>query len=320
MKPDTRSFYEQAVIRAAESVIAGLDDALDLDTLAADAGLSPFHFHRIFRGLLGETPLELHRRLRLERAAWSLRDTSVPVARIAFEAGYDTHEAFTRAFRARYGLAPAQFRRLPQAQRENCIRQVQHTLAARSGLHFAPGNHLRVTLPTLLEDMRMQADIIERPELRLATVPHKGAYNRIGDAFNRLGAIAGPAGLFGPGAEMLAIYHDDPETTPESELRSDAAVSVSATAKIPNGLGESMLPGGRYARASYRGPYSGLGDAWARFMGEWFPTSGYRVGDGVSYERYVNTPMDAKPEDLLTELYVPLGARIEVEKAHITSA
>lgn len=310
MKPDTRSFYERAVIRAAESVVGGLDDALDLDQLSADAGLSPFHFHRIFRGLLGETPLELHRRLRLERAAWALRETQMAVTRVAFDAGYDTHEAFTRAFHARYGYAPSAFRRLPPDERDECLRQVRLTLAARSGIHFGAGDDVQITLPNFLEDMRMHAEIVERPAVRVVTVSHRGAYNRISEAFSKLGEVAGRAGLFGPGAEMLAIYYDDPETTPEAELRSDAALSVQPSAAIPNGLGSTTIPAGRYAKALHRGPYDRLGDAWARLMGEWLPKSGYRVEEGVSFERYLNSPMNAKPEDLLTELYIPLGDKI----------
>ena len=58
MKPDTRSFYEQAVQRAIEHIARSLDEALDLETLASGACLSPFHFHRVFRGMVGETPIK----------------------------------------------------------------------------------------------------------------------------------------------------------------------------------------------------------------------------------------------------------------------
>jgi len=62
--------YEEAVSRAVSYVASQLDEALDLVRLARGAALSPFHFHRVFRGMVGETPLELHRGLRMERAAW----------------------------------------------------------------------------------------------------------------------------------------------------------------------------------------------------------------------------------------------------------
>jgi len=110
VKPETRTFYEAAAVRAVERVVRSLDEALDLDALAREATLSAFHFHRVFRGLVGETPLELHRRLRMERAAERLCHSRHGVTTVAFDAGYETHEAFTRAFRQRYGVAPSAFR------------------------------------------------------------------------------------------------------------------------------------------------------------------------------------------------------------------
>ena len=110
MKPDTRSFYVRAVQAAIEHIAGHLDDALELEALARLACLSPFHFHRVFRGMVGETPVEFARRLRLERAAWRLRDKTRAVTEIAFDAGYETHEAFTRAFRAAYSTSPSGFR------------------------------------------------------------------------------------------------------------------------------------------------------------------------------------------------------------------
>lgn len=153
----------------------------------------------------------------------------------------------------------------------------------------------------------MQVEITDRPELRVATIAHRGAYNRISEAFGRLGAVAGPAGLFRPGAMMLAIYHDDPETTPEAELRSEAGIVVSEGAALPEGLGEARIPAGRYAQAVHLGPYEGIGDAWSRLMGQWLPQSGHRFGAGVAYEIYCNTPEDTPQEKLRTELYLPLA-------------
>ncbi|HJT97906.1 MAG TPA: GyrI-like domain-containing protein, partial [Rhodanobacteraceae bacterium] len=60
------------------------------------------------------------------------------------------------------------------------------------------------------------------------------------------------------------------------------------------------------AKTIHRGPYATLGDTWSQLMGAWIPQHDERIGDGVSFEVYRNTPMDAKPEDLVTELYVPL--------------
>lgn len=152
----------------------------------------------------------------------------------------------------------------------------------------------------------MHVDITTQPRLRVAAVHHVGPYNRISEAFARLGGIAGRAGLFGPGAMMIGVYHDDPRTTPETQLRSDAGVTLSDSAKIPDALTEVVIPAGRYARTTHVGPYDALPGVWKQLMGEWLPDSGHRDGDGPSYELYRNNPMNTKPQDLVTEIYVPL--------------
>lgn len=153
----------------------------------------------------------------------------------------------------------------------------------------------------------MDVEIRELPGFRTAAVRHVGPYHRIGEAFERLGEVAGRAGLMA-GGSMLGVYHDDPESTPAAELRSDAALIVSEDATIPDELSEILIAPGRYAMAVHRGSYEGLGDAWARLMGQWLPQSDERVGDGVSLEIYRTTPDQVAEADLVTELYVPLVA------------
>ena len=152
----------------------------------------------------------------------------------------------------------------------------------------------------------MDVEITNRPELRAVGLRHVGPYSGIGEAFRRLGEIAGRAGLGGPGTMMIGVYHDDPRTTPEQQLRSDAALVIPADVRVPEGLTEITIPAGRYARTTHVGPYEKLPDAWGRLMGEWLPSSGQRAGDGASYELYRNDPRTAKPQELITELYAPL--------------
>lgn len=305
MKTRTRSFYEAAVLDAVARIADSLDAALDLNELASGAALSPFHFHRIFRGMLGETPLEMHRRLRLERAASQLLLGTRPVTAIAFDAGYDTHEAFTRAFRDAYAMPPSSFR-LSARGHGGCERLPRTNLVARCGIHYEPAINLQA-VRFVRGEPAMNVAIEQMPSLRIATVQHVGPYNRISEAFQRLGAIAGRAGLVRDGTMMLALYHDDPETTPASQLRSDAGITVPDDLPLPPGLVEKRLPAGRYAHGTHLGPYDTLGDTWSRMMGEWLPASGERIGGGASFEVYRNTPADTRPEDLRTDLYLPIA-------------
>jgi AraC family transcriptional regulator len=300
MKPTTESFYAKAVQRVIEHVASHLDEALALETLAAQACLSPFHFHRVFRGMVGETPVELGRRLRLERAAWRLVHTSLPVTAIAFDAGYETHEAFSRTFRVSYGESPSEFRRRPRARIE---------LAAPCGVHFTDDRPVPPFIPRNSGGITMNVEIASHPELRVAAVRHIGPYIRINEAFARLDALAVPKRLFQwPGKMMVALFHDDPDTTPADQLRSDAGLVVPNDLTLPDGLTEQRIPASEYASTVHIGAYEQLGDTWARLMGEWLPASGRRMGPGASYEVYHNTPMDTPKEKLRTEIRIPLAS------------
>lgn len=306
MKQETQTFYEAAVRSAVAQVVGSLDQALELEHLARRAALSAFHFHRIFRGMVGETPLELHRRLRLERAAFQLFEADTPVTRIAFDAGYDSHEAFTRAFRTFYACSPSEFRQARLAERASCVRPPQIEIAARSSIHYQP-HAVSNAITFNPEILTMKVEVKNLSELRTVSVRHVGPYSRISDAFGRLGELAGRAGLLNRKPTMLAIYHDDPEVTPETELKSDAAVVIDEHTPIPVGLSEQRLPAGRYACTLHVGPYEQLGDAWSRFMGQWLPQSGERVGHGPPFEIYVNNPMEVPKDELRTEIYIPLA-------------
>ena len=153
----------------------------------------------------------------------------------------------------------------------------------------------------------MNVEIKRMPALRVAVVHHVGAYNRISEAFGRLGDLAGRASLLDGKPRMLALYHDDPETTPEAELRSDAGIVVPESATLPAGLDEQRLAAGRYACTLHVGPYEQLGDVWSRFMGQWLPSSGERLADSASFEIYLNNPGDVPQAELRTELYLPLA-------------
>jgi AraC family transcriptional regulator len=147
------------------------------------------------------------------------------------------------------------------------------------------------------------------PELRLGTVRHIGPYNQIPIAFEQLGQRLGPAAavIRERGTSMIAIYHDDPESVSPDQLRSDAAVVVPADLVLPDGVVEQRVPAGRYACALHVGPYEQLGDAWARFMGEWVPASGYRIAPSPCYEIYLNDPAATPKASLRTEMYIPLA-------------
>lgn len=307
MNSKTRMSYQRAVELAISEIVANLDNALDFHVLARRAAMSPFHFHRVFRGMVGETPLEMHRRLRLERAAWTLRNENTPVTRVAMDAGYDTHEAFTRVFNSHYGHSPSAYRQQTQLPTASCVAHaLDIELRAQSGIHFSPHLTIDPITPRFTERYAMDVNVVVLDSQRVAALRHIGPYLQIGHTFGRLGPLCAQANLYGPQSAMVALFYDDPETTPEAELQSDAGIVVSASAVIPSPLSEVVLPAGKYAVTTHAGAYNKLGDAWARLMGQWLPQSGLQLGEGTPFEKYLNTPADTAESDLRTELYLPL--------------
>ena len=89
-----------------------IHEPLDRETLASVAGFSIPHFHRVFTAHVGESAISYVRRLRLDRAARKLRMGAVDITEVALTAGYDSHAAFSKAFRRQFGMSPREFRQL----------------------------------------------------------------------------------------------------------------------------------------------------------------------------------------------------------------
>ena len=89
-----------------------INEPLNRERLAAVAGFSVPHFHRVFTAHVGESAASYVRRLRLERAGRKLRMGAVDITEVALAAGYDTHAAFSKAFKQQFGLSPREFRQL----------------------------------------------------------------------------------------------------------------------------------------------------------------------------------------------------------------
>lgn len=102
-------------------------EPLDRAALAAVAGFSVPHFHRVFSQQVGESPGVYIRRVRMERAGRKLRMGAVDITEVALAAGYDSHASFARAFKRHFGLCPSDFRQL------NCNEATQRLRKGKPG-------------------------------------------------------------------------------------------------------------------------------------------------------------------------------------------
>ncbi|MEP3345821.1 MAG: AraC family transcriptional regulator [Litoreibacter sp.] len=273
--------YEARLLRVMEFIHDNPDGDLSLDALADVAAMSRFHWHRVFHGMTGETCAGAVRRIRMHRAAcWLVqKDWSVPD--VASRCGYDNAASFARVFREAFDLTPAAFR-------------------ARGAL-MSPQSQTKKGNQAMYP-----VEIKTRPEGRLAALAHKGPYMEIGKKFEALAAMFSSRGLWPSAHGMAGVYYDDPNAVDEAELRSHAGILVGVDFVMPDDIEDLSITPGKVAVMTFKGPYSGLKAGYDYLYGVWLPESGEEPRDAPAMEIYLNDPTDTAPEDLVTEVCLPL--------------
>jgi AraC family transcriptional regulator len=294
-----RQEYVGRINRVIDYVRENIAGDLRLATLAGVANFSSHHFHRVFKSIVGETLSDFVRRLRAQKAASQLiHNPALTITEIAVGCGYSSSSAFAREFRQRFGVSASQFR----AGGPDSLVRFRRELEER-GVEFT-------NPPDLTDrrtDMIFRVGVREEPERHVAYIRHVGRYNEIGDAFQRLMRWAGPRRLLRfPETEVLAIYHDNPDVTPASQLRADACVTVPVGTKVKRDIGTMTLPGGTYAVAHVEIDVTQYGEAWERLIGEWLPQSGYQPDDRPCYELYLNDPRKHPEEKHIVDICEPV--------------
>lgn len=274
--------FERRLMRVIDHVHDHPAEDLNLDRLARVAALSPYHFHRVFRGITGETLAHMVRRVRMERAATLLTFGTLPIAEIAQTVGYPNVASFTRAFSEMYGLPPG-------AYRERGTHRSQ-LLNLRQGARI----------------MTRPVEIRQEPARRLAGILHRGPYQELTLAINQLFGTLAARNLMEQSQGMACVFHDDPDAVQSPELRSHCGVIVDAQFPVEAPLEELNLPGGRYAVMLHKGPYSGLSEAYDELFSVWLPSSGQEPGEAPLFETYLNSARDTPPDQLETEIHLKL--------------
>jgi AraC family transcriptional regulator len=278
-----RARYEARLKRVLDHIYDHLDEPLDIGRLAEIACLSPYHWHRIYQAMHGETVATTVRRLRLHRAAGYLANGAMPIAEIAERSGYSSLQSFSRTFRAVFGMPPAQYRK--------------------------QGSHSRFRPAQSGDDQMVMREVVIRdvPAMQVLTVDHVGSYMQIGKAFDTLMGWLAARDLFSPEMRMVGIFYDDPGIVSEAELRSKAGVVLPRQVEIVAPVSITQVRGGQYAVLQHKGPYADMAAAYQWLYGEWLVKSGREAADAPAFEEYLNNPKDTAPAELLTEIYLPLG-------------
>jgi len=292
------------MLRVLTHIQGHLDAALDLEELAGVACFSSFHFHRVFAAMTGETIADHVRRLRLERAALALRSGAKPVIQVALEAGYEAHEAFTRAFKAAYGVSPAEFRRGQEPSAR---------LAAPSGVHFRPGVPLTTFNTNHITTKVMKVMIKKIKPLRVAYLRHVGPYeNAKQTGFDLMARLRADKQIHLHSA-YIGIGHDDPNVTPAAELRYDACFTVEEGYEPKKPVQLQTIVGGDYAVAK-NCPVEELKDAFKYLFGKWIAQSSRELRPAPSFVMVEEARDAVARKQQRMDIYVPLLSKRPLPK------
>lgn len=269
---------------------------LSVDNIAHSAHLSSFHFQRLFRCYLGESVNQYIKNRRLEWAAYQL--TSAPkrsLIDLAIDTGFETHSAFSQAFKKHFGHSPSQFR---QSNKPPCIAQDP----SRPFLKTYQGNSLDLnielkTLPDLYFNY-------QRTKGNENGTFHKQSLNRVAADFAELYTINTP--------ETFAFASAFP-SSPKSLNDAEAEVFYGAMylERYQSSWSDYWLniAGGLWARCEHRGDYEYLYQSWSYFYHVWLPASNYELRDTLPFERYLTSPIHTAKKDWLTHIYVPISQK-----------
>lgn len=281
-KKTTREEYQKCVNAVVDYINLHLGEEIDLKSLAKISHFSPFYFHRIMKAFLGEPVGTFIVRTRTETAARLLRYTDLPIADIAYRIGYSSSSSLSKVFKQFYGISPLEY---------------------RNNKNFV------IMKPAIIHsELKLKREIKELPVRNMIYIRLFGDYklNDYCGTWMRLQQFVQEEKL--PMGEVMpyCIFHDDPKVTPIEKLRTDVCM-VMPTAVAPKGnIGFKQLPAGRYAIFLYKGSYEHLQSVYDTIYGKYIPEMECTFRDEASAERYLNHPADTAPDELLTEIYIPI--------------
>ncbi len=272
--------YSAHINRVTTYISAHFTEALHLDDLARIAGFSPYHFHRIFKNITGESLNDFVVRRRLERGVALMRaNRSAQLTHIAIESGFSELSVFSRLFKQHYGFAPSQWDRRTPLQLSK-IRQAQNGLP----LYTADA------LEQMKDNLELAVQLRDLPAQTIAYIRIANAYTQPQQIMQAFLDLTNWAKVHAPGGTLIGMSEDDPEVTPPEQYRYDVCVTVPASTKPEAYISVRKLPACRIAAIHCVGDIALVDRTWQFLYRHWLPCSGYLPDNIPAMEIYVRTP------------------------------
>ncbi len=260
---------------------------LSLDELSLVAGLSKYHFHRIFAASTGINVSKFIQRLKLKKASFQLAFMyDIKIIDIALDAGFENHESFSRAFKKTYLQTPKDFRQQPNWDQWSEKHQIKLSEKQKN----------------------MQVNLCEFPTTAIAALEHHGDPKRLNDTIAQFIAWRKSSGESPvTSTQTFGLAYNDPAAVPVEDFRFDVCGSVSQPISAnPYGVINKTIPGGRCAQITHQGSHDLMDEKIRYLYKQWLPEQHENLRDFPCFFRYRNLFPHVAEHELITDIYLPL--------------
>ncbi|HHQ4481658.1 TPA: AraC family transcriptional regulator [Aeromonas veronii] len=290
--------YRKPVFKAMDYISHHLDDNPGLDEVAAAAAISTFHFHRIFKTMVGETIAGFTRRLRMERAARRLlASPQSDITTLALAAGFSSSQNFAKAFRLHFAMSPSEYRQQLGGNWKSKIGNDPLTFDTYDGLVMHPVTEH----PGLLQG----ASVRQMPARRVAYMRRLGPYGKetCKQAHRDLLALFASDEAMTP-AGTLSLYWDIPDITDETRCRTDVCIELGPEIPAGRQLTTQTIAAGPYAVCHFIARGDQLVACWETAF-RWVVGQGLNCDDRPCYEQY-HAGTDSDRDHYVFDICIPL--------------
>ncbi len=304
----SRVQYANRMHRVIAYIDNHLEEPLDLMILAEVAHFSQYHFHRLFSVWMGETIGDYLRRRRVEVGAMRLvAQPKTRVLNIALSVGFGSSEAFTRAFRNRFGCSPSDWRK------EQIMLRKQNSNSNQVNSKYSQDEITFFNQDEIFEKSKketiLKVTLIERQPKNIAYLRYIGPYGEpISKFWQDVYVPWAIMNKLGANHVRYGISYDDPSITSPEQCRYDACAEVPPEFMVTGNAHKATIPGGKYAVLKFKGTVAEISEAWVSMLRDWLPSSGLQLDSRPAFEHYPKGAIfDYETGEFECEICIPVA-------------
>lgn len=295
--------HKSRINLAFEYIDAHLEEELSLENIAGAANYSPYHFHRIFKSITGETLQEFIHRRRVEKTASLLmHKPDMSITEVAYQLGFSSNASFTKAFKKYYHISPTLFRKnLPDkySQIEHQNSKIGQIEPQFEKYICALTNHLNWI------QMNGNASVQNHDTLHLAYQSHIGACELLPNIFRKVIAWATTQQLWSDEAKMIVMYHSSPKITAPDKMRYSAGMLLDQKVETGDAINYKSIAPNKYVVGKFEIHPKDLEQAWTSLY-VWLNENGYTTSGDDPFEIYHTDPNSHPEFKCIIECCIPI--------------